>query len=309
MRVLVTGATGFIGARLVPALLEAGHEVSVLVRDRSAYDPPHGDVTVFDGDLLEQGSFESALAGVEAAYYLVHSMGATGDFEERDRRAATHFSTAASAAGVDRVIYLGGLGPSGDAADVSPHLRSRQEVGRILRDGTYDLTTLRAAIIVGEGSASFELIDQLTRRLPVMIAPRWVRTNCQPIAVDDVIAYLVGVLDVPATAGETFEIGGPEVLTYQEMLRRTAEIAGRRVYVVPVPILSPTLSSHWVRFVTDVPRSVARPLIAGLKTPVVVEDDRIDRFVPIDRTPFETAVERAFAADHAGVSPPVPGDT
>ncbi len=303
MNVLVTGATGFVGRRLVPALLDAGHEVRVLVRDRSGYDLDV-DVDIYEGDLLEQGSFESALAGVDAAYYLVHSMGSSGDFEERDRRAARHFRAAASAAGVERVIYLGGLGPSEDDRGVSAHLRSRQEVGRLLADGTYELTTLRAAVIVGEGSASFELIDQLTGRLPVMLAPKWVRTRCQPIAIDDVIAYLVGVLAVPETAGETFEIGGPEVMTYQEMLQRTAEIAGRTVYIVPVPVLTPTLSSHWLTFVTDVPTSVAKPLIAGLKTPVVVEDDRIAEFVDIEPTPFETAVRRAFGSESPPPSPP-----
>ncbi len=297
MNVLVTGATGFVGHRLVPALLESGHEVSVLVRDRSSYDPPADDVHVFEGDLLDQGSFESALADVDAAYYLVHSMGASGDFEERDRRAAKNFSAAASAADIDRLIYLGGLGPGNEADGVSAHLRSRQEVGRILGKGTYDLTTLRAAVIVGEGSASFELIDQLTHRLPVMIAPRWVRTRCQPIAVDDVIVYLVGVLDAAETAGESFEIGGPDVLTYQEMLRQTAEIAGRTVYIVPIPVLSPTLSSHWVTFVTDVPKSVAKPLIAGLKTPVIVRENRIEEFVDVEHTSFETAVRRAFGSD------------
>ncbi|QSG01531.1 NAD(P)H-binding protein [Natranaeroarchaeum sulfidigenes] len=304
MNVLVTGATGFVGRRLVPALLDAGHEVCVLVRDRSSYDLDL-DVDIYEGDLLEQGSFESALAGVDAAYYLVHSMGSSGDFEERDRQAARHFRAAASAAGVGRVIYLGGLGPSEEKEGVSAHLRSRQEVGRLLGDGTYDLTTLRAAVIVGEGSASFELIDQLTGRLPVMLAPKWVRTRCQPIAIDDVIAYLVGVLDAPETAGTTFEIGGPEVMTYQEMLQRTAEIAGRSVYIIPVPVLTPTLSSHWLTFVTDVPTSVAKPLIAGLKTPVVVENDRIREFVDIEPTSFETAVRRAFSSESSPSSPPV----
>jgi len=165
----------------------------------------------------------------------------------------------------------------------------------VLDEGDYDLTTLRAAIVVGAGSASFEMVTQLARRLPLMTTPRWVRTECQPIAIDDVVTYLVGVLDVPETAGGTYEIGGPDVITYQEMLRRTGELMGVHPYIVPVPVLSPSLSAYWVDLVTDVPRDVAHPLILGLKTPVVVEDDRIRDLVPVELTPFEDAVERALA--------------
>ncbi|MCU4719261.1 NAD(P)H-binding protein [Halapricum hydrolyticum] len=296
MRVLVTGATGFVGSSLVPALLDAGHEVVAMTRDADRYDPPDG-VDVVEGDLLEPETIAGDFDGIDAAYYLVHSLQTGGDFEERDRTAATNFAAAASGAGVDRVIYLGGLGETGD--DLSPHLRSRQEVEQLLARGSYDLTTLRAAIIVGAGSVSFQMVRQLVAKLPVMIAPRWVYTECQPIAIADVVSYLVGVLEEPETAGGTYEIGGPEVLTYKEMLVRTGEAMDARPLIVPVPVLSPKLSSYWVDLVTDIPRSISHPLILGLKNPVVVTDDSIDRHVAVERTPFQQAVERALAEDSA----------
>jgi uncharacterized protein YbjT (DUF2867 family) len=291
MQVLVTGATGFVGSLLVPVLLDNGHDVRVLVRDATRYEGPD-DVEVAEGDLLEPGIFESSLEGIDAAYYLVHSMRAGGDFAEKDRQAAQNFVDAANEAGVERVVYLGGLGEERER--LSHHLQSRREVEYILGEGEFALTTLRAAIIVGDGSASFDMVRQLAKRLPLMVTPRWVDTKCQPIAIDDVIAYLAGVLDEPGTAGETFEIGGPEVMTYKEVMARTAEIvSGRRPLIVPVPVLTPKLSAYWVDLVTDVPRSVARPLILGLKNPVVVQDDSIREYLPIELTPFETAVERA----------------
>jgi len=289
---------GFVGQRLVPALLDAGHEVSVLVRDRTRYDAPDG-VAVYEGDVLEPAGLDDALAGVDAAYYLIHAMGGGRGFEERDRRGARNFASAAEAAGVDRVIYLSGLGVSGD--DLSAHLRSRREVEAVLGRGAYELTVLRAAIIVGHGSASFRIVRQLSSRLPVMITPRWVSTRVQPIAIADVIAYLVGVLDAPETAGGTFEIGGPEVLTYREMLSTVGRIlTGREPYIVPVPVLTPRLSAYWVDLVTDVPAGVAHPLIDGMATDVVVTDDRIRSLVPVELTPFETAVERAIDEETAG---------
>jgi len=293
MNVLVTGATGFVGGRLVPALLAAGHDVTVLVRDASRYDAP-GDVRVVEGDLLEPGSFDAAL-DVDAAYYLVHSMRAGADFEERDSRAAENFARAASENGVDRVVYLGGLGEDRDR--LSEHLRSRREVERILGEGDYDLTTLRAAILIGDGSASFEMIEQLSSRLPVMVTPKWVETKCQPIFVDDAVEYLVGVLDESETAGETYEIGGPDVLTYRSILIRVGSQRGRAPRIVPVPILSPKLSSLWIGLVTDIPSSVARPLIEGLKNPVVVRDHRIESLIEVDLTPFDEAVRQALGGE------------
>jgi uncharacterized protein YbjT (DUF2867 family) len=295
MHILVAGATGFVGRSLVPALLEAGHDVRALSRDRSKgeamLDPT---VEVVEGDVLDPESLVDALEGVDLAYYLVHSLGAGGAYEEWDRRAADNFATAASDAGVDRVIYLGGLGETGD--DLSAHLASRREVETRLAAGTYDLTTFRAAIIVGAGSESFDMVRQMVTRLPVMITPKWVRTPAQPIGIRDVVEYLVRAVETPETAGKTLEIGGPEVLSYEEMMRRTAAVMGRRLYILPVPVLTPKLSVYWIDLVTDTPPSISHPLIEGLKNPVVVTDETARELLDVTLTPFDEAVAHAVAA-------------
>ncbi len=294
MPILVTGATGFVGRALVPALLDAGYQVRALTRDASrGMEQLDSRAEVVEGDVLDRESLEGIFEDVDVAYYLVHSMESGGEFEETDKQAAQNFAETASAAGVERVIYLGGLGETGD--DLSPHLRSRREVEAILADGSYDLTTFRAAIIIGAGSKSFDMVRQLVSRLPVMITPKWVRTPSQPIGIRDVIEYLVNAIDTPETAGRTLEIGGPDVLSYEEMMRRTARAMGRRLYILRVPVLTPTLSVYWIDLVTDTPPSISHALIEGVKNPVVVTDDTAQELLQVDLTPFDEAVKRAVA--------------
>jgi uncharacterized protein YbjT (DUF2867 family) len=295
MRVLVTGATGFVGGRLLPALAAAGHDLTVLTRDAERYDGP--PARVVEGDLLDVGSFEAAFEGCEAAYYLVHSMDAA-DFVARDRRAAHNFARAAGAADCSRVIYLGGLGRESDA--LSPHLRSRHEVERLLAAGDYDLTVLRAAVIVGAGGASFEMMRQFVAHLPrvfVLPLPTAARTNCQPIAIDDVVGYLAAVLDAPETRGRSFDIGGPSVLTYADLLRRMARTYGHRLFVAAVPWLSERLAARWLALLTNVPETVVAPLMTGLDNTVVVRNGGIDELVSVAHTPLDAAIERAIAGE------------
>jgi uncharacterized protein YbjT (DUF2867 family) len=296
MSILVTGATGFVGGYLVTDLLEHDYDVQALTRDREAgQERLDSRIEVHEGDVLEPDTLDGVFEDVEVAYYLIHSLGIGDEFEEEDKRAAQNFADAASEAGVDRVIYLGGLGETGP--DLSPHLRSRREVEEVLRTGSYDLTSFRAAIIVGAGSASFEMVRQMVSRLPVMITPQWVRTPSQPIAIDDVTEYLRRAIETPETRGETLEIGGPEVLSYQEMMERTAETMGQRLYIIPVPVLSPKISVYWIDLVTDTPKHISHPLIEGLKNPVVVQDHLAEELLPMERTPFDEAVEKAIATE------------
>ena len=275
MNVGVIGATGYVGGRLVPALLDAGHRVRCLARtpDRLGRVPWRADVEVIRADVLDRASLCQALAGLDAVYYLVHAMGHTEDFERTDRTGALNTRIAAEHAGVGRLVYLGGLGGD-DPSTLSHHLASRHEVGRILGSGTVPLTELRAAVIIGSGSASFEMLRCLVEVLPVMVCPRWVtRTRCQPIAITDVLHCLVAVLDSPAGGSQRIEIGGPDALTYQQMMQRYAAVAGlRRRLILGVPVLTPRLSSHWVNLVTPLPIGLARPLVDSLRNDVVVSD-------------------------------------
>ena len=290
--VLVTGATGFIGRRLVTALLEEGYRVRCLVRKPDIPLPEGVERAV--GDLLQPGTLDVALQGIDTAYYLVHSMAAgRADFERRDRQAAEHFTIAGGRSGLRRAIYLGGLGETAD--NLSEHLASRLEVANILRGGAFKTTFLRAAVIVGAGGASFEMVKSLVERLPVMITPRWVSTRCQPIAVRDVIRYLVGCLAEERTAGETFDIGGPDVLTYREMMEHFAAIKKKFTMIISVPVLTPKLSSYWVGLVTSVRPSIAIPLIEGLKNEVICRDSRIRELIPFELTPYDEAIKIALA--------------
>ncbi|MGI8776128.1 MAG: NAD(P)H-binding protein [Acidimicrobiales bacterium] len=302
MKILVTGATGFVGRDVVKALVAAGHEVRAGTRRPDAYRG-QGEAVAFD--TADPASIEAALEGCRAAFYLVHAMAGPGGqpggtagpggqpggtagpaFVEADRRGAAAFAEAARRGG-QRVVYLGALGREDNP---SAHLRSRQEVGRILRDGA-DTVELKAAIVIGRGSASFEIMRQLVDRLAVMVCPRWVTTRCQPIALPDVVRYLVGALDL---AAGSYEVGGPDVLTYEEMMRRYAALTGRRRLILKVPVLTPTLSAHWIGLVTDQAASIARPLAEGLSVEVVVGDDRIRSLIPFEPMGFDDAVRLAL---------------
>lgn len=299
MNIAVIGATGYVGGRLVPELLAAGHHVRCLARnpDRLAGVEWRANVEVVAADVLDQDSLETALVGVEAVYYLVHAMGISGDFEHSDRVGAENTRNAAERAGLARIVYLGGLGAD-DPDELSPHLASRHEVGQILAAGSVPVTELRAAVIIGSGSASFEMLRHLAEVLPIMTCPRWVtRTKCQPIAIADVLHYLVAVVDEPAAAGRILDIGAPEVLTYRDMMDRYSDAAGlRRRLIIPVPLLTPRLSSHWVNLVTPLPYSLARPLVDSLINDVVVNPDRDIRRL-IDHHPYtlDEAIKRALA--------------
>jgi uncharacterized protein YbjT (DUF2867 family) len=282
--VLVAGATGYIGRRLVPELVAAGHHVRCLARSPEKLDAEwwRTDVDVVAGDALDAGSLRAAFEGVDAAYYLVHAIGSGSAWQSRDRKAAENFRDAAAQARIEQLIYLGGLGDDAEVSGaLSPHLASRHEVGAVLAAGCVPLTELRAAVVIGSGSGSFEMLRHLVEVLPVMTTPRWVETRVQPIAVRDVLAYLTGVLGHREAYGHVFEIGGTDVVTYRELMNTYASVAGlRKRVIIPVPVLSPRLSSLWVGLVTPIPADLARPLIDSLVNEVVVRDRTIDRVVP-----------------------------
>ncbi|MEV6445043.1 NAD(P)H-binding protein [Amycolatopsis sp. NPDC051716] len=288
MRVLVAGASGFVGSRLCPALEEAGHEVLAMTRHPAKY---RGAGKAVRGDVADVGSLRDALKGVEAAYYLVHSLD-SADFKRRDADAARAFARAAADAGLRRIVYLGGLGDDADA--LSDHLASRREVERLLGETGVPVTVLRAGIVIGHGGTSWELTRQLVEHLPAMVTPRWVGTRTQPIAIADVVRYLAGVLDHPEAAGRTFDIGGPEVLAYRDMLQRVAVIEGRPLLILPVPLLSPRLSSYWLSLVTDIDVTTGRALIDSMTNEVVVRDDAIRRIVEFEPMGYDEAVLQAL---------------
>ena len=304
MRILVTGTTGYIGGRLVRHLLAAGHEVRALARDPGKLRdvPWHREVEIVRGDVTDADAMSKACADVDVLYYLVHSL-RRSSFESVDRQGALVTAEAARVVGVKRVAYLGGLRPT-DGEDLSPHLASRTEVGEIFLRSGVPAAVLQAAVILGAGSASFEMLRYLTERLPVMVTPQWADRRVQPIAVRDVLHYLVGVADLPAEVNRTFDIGGPDILTYRQMMQSYAEVAGlpsRRV--IGVPFLTPGLSSHWVNLVTPVPRALARPLIESLVHEMVCSERDIDRYVAGPAgglTDYAQAVELALTRIKAG---------
>jgi uncharacterized protein YbjT (DUF2867 family) len=293
MRILLTGATGYVGGRLLEALETAGRSVRCLARRPEYLEPRVRPGTeVIRGDCLEPETLKPAMEGVEAAYYMVHSMGGSGDFAELDRRAAANFGEAASRAGVRRIVYLGGLGKQEE--NLSHHLRSRQETGEILRAGGGPVIELRASIILGSGSLSFELIRALVERLPAMICPRWVHAKAQPIAIEDVVAYLVKSLDLPAGDSRVFEIGGADQVSYADIMREYARQRGLRRVMIPVPVLTPHLSSLWLGLTTPVYARVGRKLIEGVRNPTVVTNQDALRAFDVSPMSLGEAISRAM---------------
>ena len=295
MKILLTGANGYIGRRLLPALLEGDNEVVAMVRDRrriAIEDSLAEKVTFYEGDLLKKETLEDFPPDIDVAYYLVHSMGASyKKFAELEAEAASNFSEKMSKTNARQIIYLSGIV---NDDDLSEHLQSRKKVEDILREGQIPVTVLRAAIIIGSGGASFEIIRDLVEKLPVMVAPRWVKTRCQPISLRNVLQYLEGVLLKEEAYDKIFDIGGPEVLTYKQMLLQFAKVRKLKRYIITVPVLSPHLSSLWLYFVTSTSFSLARSLVDSMINEVVVEQKGIKEIVPVDLLTYEQAVQRAF---------------
>ena len=328
LRCLVTGATGYVGGRLVRELLAKGHTVRVLARTpEKLRDFPWADqIEVYQGDASDTEAVAQAMAGMDVAYYLLHSLQEGAKLEAAETAMARSFANATRDSSLRRIVYLGGLAPDVPAKDMSPHMRSRVQVGEILRSSGVPTVEFRAAVIIGSGSASFEMLRYLTERLPAMITPRWVRTKTQPIAIRDVLRYLVMAVDLPPSVSRAFDIGGPEVLTYQQMMQRYAAVAGLPPRVIlPINMLSPQLSSHWVGLVTPVPRAIARPLVRSLRHPAICREHDIAEWIPDPPeglVTFDRAVELALtrireanvatrwtgASTPGAPSEPLPGD-
>lgn len=290
--VLLTGATGYVGGRLLPLLVEKGHSVRCLTRRAVGNVSFDADVEVAVGNALDEASLMDALEGIETAYYLIHSMGDNEDFEQTDRQAAENFAKACSAKNVKRIVYLGGLGDPSDK--LSKHLRSRQEIGRILRSSTASVIEFQASIIIGSGSLSFEMIRALVERLPVMICPKWVRILAQPIAIEDVLSYLLDALDHPIGPSITYEIGGPEQVSYGEIMQRYAKQRGLRRFMIPVPFLTPYLSSLWLGLVTPLYSRVGRKLVDSLRNPTFVSNTQAREDFDIEPRMLEESIARAL---------------
>jgi uncharacterized protein YbjT (DUF2867 family) len=296
--ILLTGATGYVGGRLLPSLESRGHRVRCIARRPEALKEKVGPSTeVAYGDVFDRPSLDAALCGVDTAYYLIHSMGMSGAFEEADRRAAVNFGEAAKAAGVSRIIYLGGIGSEEEA--LSAHLRSRQEVGEILRRSGVQVLEFRASIVIGSGSLSFEMIRSLVERLPVMITPKWVKVPAQPIAIDDLLEYLVAAVELPADESRVFEIGGADRVSYADIMREYARQRGLKLLMVPVPVLTPYLSSLWLGLVTPLYARIGRKLIESIVHSTVVRDDAALRTFQVRPIGVEEAVRRALANEES----------
>jgi len=299
-RVLVCGASGYVGTHLVPCLAARGFTVRAAARRRAVLEARGWPgVELVQADALAPDTLGPALEGVDVAYYLVHSMAAGGDFPRLDREAAENFRDAAQRSGVRRIVYLGGLQPAGGA---STHLASRGETGAILRQGTVPVTEVRAGVIIGPGSAAFEVIRDLVFHLPAMVTPRWVHSRSQPIALDDVLEYLVRLPEIREAERAIYDVGGPEVLTYAQMMRQFGALVGRRPLILPVPLLTPQLSSHWLNLVTAVPTNVARALIDGLEHDVLADDAAIRALIPVKLKTYRDAAQAALDAERAGAA-------
>ncbi|MBP2672339.1 MAG: 3 beta-hydroxysteroid dehydrogenase/Delta 5--_4-isomerase, partial [candidate division NC10 bacterium] len=292
--ILLTGASGYVGGRLLRALEDRGRRIRCFARNPEFLKARVSPATdIVKGDVLDRESLRQALAGVSIAYYLVHSMAASGSFEEKDREAAANFGTAAREAGVERIIYLGGLGE--DTATLSPHLKSRHEVGRVLRASGVPVLEFRASIVIGSGSLSFEMIRSLVNRLPIMITPRWVSMPAQPIAIQDLVAYLLAALDLPVSAYGVYEIGGPEPISYADIMRTYARHRGIKLRMIPVPVLTPFLSSLWLGLITPLYARIGRKLIESIVHSTVVRDTAALRAFDIRPAGIDDAIQQALA--------------